>query len=335
VTTPGTPATPGAPNAPGTTATPATPAPFAPPARELLEFDRVTKWYGTVAALMDVSFRVGCEVVGLVGKNGVGKSTLMKLAVGLLRPSQGRVLVAGHAADTLTARALVGFCPEVERLYEELTGVTFVAWMLRYHGFSRREARERAAATLDQLGLGPNMHRRIREYSKGMRQRVRLAQALGHEPRFVLLDEPMTGLDPVARRDLAATIRALPARGVGVLVSSHVLHELEAVVDRVALVHQGRLLADGKVGELRAQLPAQPHRLRVATDRPRELAAALVAWPQVASVTLRDGALEVAVDGHEGFHAQLTDFAAAWPGAIHELVALDDDLASIFGYLVG
>lgn len=300
-----------------------------------LRFDRVTKWYGSIVALLDVSFEVGCEVVGLVGKNGVGKSTLMKLAAGLLQPSQGTVRVGLHPAGTAAARADLGFCPDVERLYEQLTAVTFVAWMMRYHGYGRRDARARAAATLERLGLGEHMHRRIREYSKGMRQRVRLAQALAHEPRFVLLDEPMTGLDPVARAELAQTIRSLPMQGVGVLVSSHVLHELEAVVDRVVLVHQGRLLAQGRVGELRAQLPSQPHRLRIVGPRLRELAAMLVAWPQVAQVRVHDDSLEVSVVGEAGFYEALTRLGAGWDGGVHEVVPLDDDLASLFGYLVG
>jgi ABC-2 type transport system ATP-binding protein len=309
--------------------------PLAQAREPVLVYDHVTKWYGTIAALMDVSFAVGNEVVGLVGKNGVGKSTLMKLAVGLLAPTQGEVRVAGLPAGSVRSRAMLGFSPDVETLYEEITGVRFVAWMLRYHGFSRRAALDRAAETLHELGLGENMHRRIREYSKGMRQRVRLAQALAHEPRIVLLDEPMTGLDPVSRASLAQTIRSLPGRGVGVLVSSHVLHELEAVVDRVVLVHQGRLLAEGVVGELRNQLPARPHRLRITAPRQRELAARLVALPAVQDVRLLDDTIEVAVRGEASFYADLTRLGAEWEGGFHEVLPLDDDLASLFGYLVG
>ncbi|MFY9345966.1 MAG: ABC transporter ATP-binding protein [Planctomycetota bacterium] len=300
-----------------------------------LVYDHVSKWYGTIAALMDVSFAVGTEVVGLVGRNGVGKSTLMKLAVGLLTPSQGHVRVGGLPAGTAAARAQTGFSPDVEAMFEELSGVRFLAWMLRYHGLGARAAADRAAAVLTDLGLHEHMHRRIREYSKGMRQRVRLGQALAHEPRVVLLDEPMTGLDPVARNALAQTIRELPARGVGVLVSSHVLHELETVVDRVVLVHQGRLLAEGAVAELRSKLPARPHRLRLAAARHRELAAELAAWPAVQELRLFDDALEVAIKGDTSFYADLTRLGARWPGGLHEVLPLDDDLASLFGYLVG
>lgn len=300
----------------------------------ILRFASVTKWYGSVAALLDVSFDVRREVVGLVGKNGVGKSTLMKLAVGLLSPSQGRVEVCGHPAESLEARARIGFCPDFDRLYEPLSGVAFVTWMLRFHGVRGRRAEQRAAEVLTELGLEENMHRPIREYSKGMRQRVRLGQALAHRPDFVLLDEPMTGLDPVARAELSALIRRLPEQGVGVLVSSHVLHELEAVVDRVVLVHQGRLLADGRIDALRDQLPDRPHRLRVRASRPRELAAVLASWPQVEGLEMRDDALQVSLVGQRDFYERLTELAASWEGGLEEIVPLDDDLAAVFGYFV-
>lgn len=300
----------------------------------VLEFDSVTKWYGSVAALLDVSFQVRTEVVGLVGKNGVGKSTLMKLAVGLLDPSQGAVRVCGSDATSREARARIGFCPDFDRLYEPLSGVRFVAWMLRYHGVSSREATRRAGDVLTELGLAENMHRPIREYSKGMRQRVRLGQALAHRPQFVLLDEPMTGLDPVARAELSELIRELPQRGVGVLVSSHVLHELEAVVDRVVLVHQGRLLAEGKIDALRDQLPDRPHRLRINGARLRDLAGKLTAWPEVDGASFAGGALEVSLSGHGEFYERFSALAGEWQGGIHELIPLDDDLAAVFGYLV-
>lgn len=301
----------------------------------LLSFQNVTKWYGAVTALMDVSFEVGREVVGLVGRNGVGKSTLLKLAAGLLHPSQGRVRVVGYPADSLAARARLGFSPDFDRLYESLRGRDFVAWMLRYHGLSTAAARQRAEEVLEQLGLGSHMHRRVREYSKGMRQRVRLAQALAHRPKVMLLDEPMTGLDPVARAELAATIVALPKQGVGVLVSSHVLHELEAIVDRVVLVHQGRLLGEGRVADLRAQIPGKPKKFRIAGGDLRGLAAKLVAMPQVLGTALVDDALHVTVGDMEGFHRAITSLAAEWGEGVREIAPLDDDLAFVFEHLVG
>jgi ABC-2 type transport system ATP-binding protein len=306
-----------------------------PIGRTLVRFDGATKWYGPVVALMDVSFDVGQEIVGLVGKNGVGKSTLMKLAAGLLSPSQGWVLVDGLPATSEDAKARVGFSPDLERLPESLSGMVFVAWMLRFHGLSLRAARERAAEVLEGLGMREHMLRPIRGYSKGMRQRVRLAQALSHRPSVVLLDEPMTGLDPFARAELASLIRGLPKSGVGVLVSSHVLHELEAIADRIVLVHQGRLLADGPVAELRGRLPAIPHRVKIVAARPRDFAVHVMSWPQVLSVAVQDEAVEVVVTGEAGFYTALTDLGVSWSGGVTEVVPLGDDLASVFGHLVG
>jgi len=300
----------------------------------LLEFRDVSKWYGAITALMGVSFDVGTEVVGLVGKNGAGKSTLLKVGAGLLTPSQGAASVLGERSSSRSARRLLGFCPDSDRLYESLTGRTFVAWMLRYHGLSLREARVRAGEVLDELGLGEDMDRCIREYSKGMRQRVRLAQALAHRPRAVLLDEPMTGLDPVARKELASAIVALPARGVGVLVSSHVLQELESIADRVVLLHQGRVLAVGRIAELREQLPGQPRQFRIVGCEPRALAARILSLPQVEGVVVLGETLRVTVSDTMGFTRAFTAIAADWPGGVTEIEPLDEDLAFVFGHLV-
>jgi ABC-2 type transport system ATP-binding protein len=259
----------------------------------------------------------------------------MKLACGLLAPSQGMVSVCGVPPTRPGARRLLGFCPDLEKLPDRVTGLAFVTWMNRLHGQRGRRARDRAVEVLDRLGLGEAMHRQIRQYSKGMRQRVRLAQALCHEPRVVLLDEPMNGLDPVARHELAGHIAALAAQGTAVVVSSHVLHELEAMVDRVLLVHQGRLMAEGPVGELRNQLDGKPHRLRLKSPRPRVLASELVALPQVQGLEVDGQGVEVAIGGGPGFYRQLTVLGARGDALVDEVVPVDDSLASVFGYLVG
>lgn len=300
----------------------------------LLRYEAVSKWYGPITALMGVDFEVGAEVVGLVGRNGAGKSTLLRIGAGLLRATQGEVQVLGHPAGSLAARAALGFCPDTDRLYEGLSGREFVAWLLCYQGYSRRRARELAEATLDRLGLGSAMRRPIREYSKGMRQRVRLAQALAHEPRVVLLDEPMTGLDPIARSELAAVITALPATGVGVLVSSHVLHELEEIVDRVVLVHQGRKLSEGTVAELRERVPGQPRRYRLSGSDLRALSARIVVLSAVIGVSLVDGRLDVMVADPVAFERDITMLAALGDPAIDEFEPLDEDLGFVFGKLL-
>jgi len=301
----------------------------------LVRYQSVSKWYGQVSALMDVSLSVGAEVVGLVGRNGAGKSTLMKLAGGLLNPSLGEVRICGAVAGSRDANAVLGFSRDIEKLYDRCSGRQFVSWMLRLHGYNASAARARAAETLDELGLGAHMHRPIREYSKGMRQRVRLAQALAHRPRALLLDEPMTGLDPIARHELSERIQQLGKSGLCVLVSSHVLHELEAIVDRVALVHQGRLVAEGPVSELRGQLSEQPHKVRIATKEPRALGSRLLALRHVLGIEIGQDGVNVALNGEPGFYAALTAIGAEPNGLVHEVRPLDDSLASVFGYLVG
>lgn len=300
-----------------------------------LEFDGVSKWYGQVSALTEVSLRCGSGVTGLVGQNGAGKSTLMKLAAGLLAPSTGTVSLCGETPTRRQARAVLGYCPDIDRLYEEMSGRTFVAWMLRLDGLSSRAAKARAGEVLDELGLGDAMHRKIGGYSKGMRQRVKLAQALGKRPAVLLLDEPLTGLDPVARHEVTQVVRRIGGEGVCVLVSSHVLHELQSLADAgVALIHQGRLLAHGGVAELRAQMEERPHRLLLRSRHPRALASQLAALDVVASVTI--GAHEVRIETRAaaGAFTELTRVGASGDGLITELVALDDDLEAVFGYLV-
>lgn len=300
-----------------------------------LEFRNVSKWYGQVAALSDVSFQLGPGVVGLVGANGAGKSSLIKLAAGLLRPSQGDVLLSGVAAHEAAARRSLGYCPDLERSFEALSGVDFVTWMLRLHGFDARTARRRAQDVLAGLGLGDAMHRPIRTYSKGMRQRAKLGQALAHEPDVVLLDEPLTGLDPVARFEIGERIRALGAAGCSVLVSSHILHELQAVADRFLLIHRSRLMAEGTLRELREQLSDRPQRVLVRGPDPRALAARLIELPQVRAAHLEgeDGLL-LEIQGSREFFRLLTELGARPQRLVDSVTTVDDSLEAVFGYLV-
>lgn len=298
----------------------------------MIELRGVSKWYGQVAALTDVSVCVEGGIVGLVGRNGAGKSTLMSLVAGLLRPSRGDVTVDGARPSRPSGRRRIGFCADVDSFYEDLSGLRFVTWLLRLSGEPRRSARALAAESLDRVGLGDAMHRAIRGYSKGMRQRVKLAQALARDPRVLLLDEPMTGLDPIARNDIQARVTELGRAGVIVLVSSHVLQELEEVVERVLLVHQGRLVADGPVARLRALLEDRPYRLRLRSPAPRELAARLATLEVVRGISFEARAVEVETDGGAGLFATVTELGVE--GLVEEVRPLDDDLEAVFAYLV-
>jgi ABC-2 type transport system ATP-binding protein len=298
----------------------------------MIEFRGVSKWYGQVAALTDVSVVIDGGIVGLVGRNGAGKSTMMNLLAGLLRPSRGEVLVDGAEPWRSDARRRIGFCPDVDSFYEDLSGHAFVSWLLRLHGLRAGVAKDLAAQAMDRVGLADAMHRTIRGYSKGMRQRVKLAQALARDPSTLLLDEPMTGLDPIARHDITELVVTLHEAGVTVLISSHVLQELEEIASRVLLVHQGRLLADGSVHELRRLLEDRPYRLLVHSARPREVAARLTAVDVVRGLTLDRDALEVETDGGGDLFATLTELGSE--GLIEEVRPLDDDLEAVFAYLV-
>jgi len=297
-----------------------------------LEFVAASKWYGQVSALTDVSVRFGPGVTGLVGQNGAGKSTMMKLASGILRPSFGQVLAMGSSPTRAATRRHLGYASDVDRYYERQTGATFVTWMLRVSGLTSAAARQRAVQLLEELGLGEKMHRRIDTYSKGMRQRVKLAVALGHEPRVLLLDEPLTGLDPIARQDMIELIRRLGEQGVAVVISSHVLHELQTVASRVVLIHQGRLLASGSIAEIRQQLNDRPRRVALATEQPRVLARRLFEQEGITSVAIKGARVEISTSGGALVDDFLTGLGAE--GLVLELSALDDSLESVFGYLV-
>ena len=301
----------------------------------LLEFADVSKWYGQVSALTEVGFACGPGVTGLVGRNGAGKSTILKLAAGLLRPSTGTVRLVGLPPTSVEARRALGYCPDVDRFYEEMTGRAFLAAMLRLDGLAAAVAQRRAGELLDEIGLGDAMHRRIGGYSKGMRQRVKLAQAFGKRPQVVLLDEPLTGLDPVARHEVSEVIRRIAREGAAVLVSSHVLHELQSLAESgVLLVHQGRLLAQGRVDELRAQMLDRPHRLRLRSPAPRVLAARLLALEAVGSIAIVGEDVRVETRTAAGVLEEITRLGALPENLVRELATIDDDLEAVFGYLV-
>lgn len=297
-----------------------------------LEFFAASKWYGQVSALIDISVHFAPGVTGLVGQNGAGKTTMMKLACGLLRPSYGSVSLMGEAPTMPRARRHLGYCPDIDKYYEDQSGHKFVTWMLRLSGDSARVASRRAAELLEHLDMREAMHRRIAGYSKGMRQRVKLAIALGHDPSVLLLDEPLTGLDPVGRQEMLEQMRRLGSEGVVVVVSSHVLHELQSAADRVVLVHQGRMLAEGSVADIREQIYDRPRKILLTSNEPRDLAGRLFKQKSVIDVKITDSGVEISTQGGSGVNEFITDLGIA--GHVEEVVPLDDSLESVFGYLV-
>ncbi len=300
-----------------------------------LEFVRASRWYGPVIALNDVSTTVGPGVTGLLGPNGAGKSTFLKLCAGQLAPSQGEVRVLGKPAwgsPELFHR--VGLCPEADAFWEGLTGLQFVTALLRLTGYDEAECRRRAEAALDQVALADARDRKVGGYSKGMRQRVKMAQALAHDPEVLLLDEPLSGMDPVNRRKMVDLVKQLGRSGRTVVVSSHILYEIEAMTRRVLLIHNGRILAEGDVREIRDLMDEHPHTVALRARAPRLVARAVVGAPHVLSLTFGPEGEWVTVQTArpDEFYASIHE--AAVEAGVTEMYSPDENLESVFRYLV-
>ena len=304
---------------------------------ELVVADSVGRWYGQVVGLSELTLTIACGVTGLVGPNGAGKSTFLKLVAGEIRPSRGTLRVLGLApfANAEFFRR-VGFCPQQEAIYEDLTGFEVVEFLMRLHGYDAREARRRADLALDRVGIADARHRRTAGYSKGMRQRTKIAQAIAHEPELLIADEPLSGLDPVGRAEMQKLFTDIGRDGVNVLLSSHVLHEVESLTPNIVLFHRGRLLAQGTVGEVRKLLSRHPRRVEIRAREPRRLARAVVALEDVSSVRLTgDDRLNVETHDLERFFGELTELAARERAGITGVESHDANLEAVFDYLVG
>ena len=302
----------------------------------LLLFQHVSKWYGPVIGVNQVTLELRTGITGLVGANGAGKTTLMALATGQLRPDLGTVRVHGHDAWGAAAKRHVGYCPDSDTFYEEMSGRQFVETMARLHGYAPREARRRTEETLELVGMADRAERRLRGYSKGMRQRIKLAQALVHDPELLILDEPLSGIDPIGRQEMVALFTHLAGRGKCLLVSSHELEELEKLTDHVAVMARGRIAAVGGLARIRDLLDNHPLSIRVAGDEPRKLARALLDLEDVVGVDLAEGeALVVRARNPRRFFRDLAGLVLEENFEIHRLETLDDSAHAVLGYLLG
>ena len=301
----------------------------------LCTFESVCKWYGSVIGLNDVSWNMQPGITGLVGHNGAGKSTLIKLLTGQLRPSLGSVTICGQRAWSAAAKRHLGYCPDVDAFYEEMSGQSFVRMMARLHGFSPRVARERTSEVLKQVGMEERAHRPLASYSKGMRQRIKLAQALVHDPDLIVLDEPLNGVDPVGRYELIELFRTLAAQGKAILISSHILEEMDTLADRILFICRGRLLASGTLTEIRSLLDSHPLKLRIATSKARDLAAELLRLEVVRSVAfeLPDQVLLEVLRPQE-FFGPLAELITRDGHDLQRLQVIDATTEAIFDYLM-
>jgi ABC-2 type transport system ATP-binding protein len=305
--------------------------------RAIVEFRSVSKWYGHVIGLNKLSLRILPGVTGLLGPNGAGKSTLLQLATGQLRPSQGEVLVLGHRPwNRAGLNRFIGLCPEQDAFYEWMSGRQFLRDCALLAGLGRSRARAAVDRALDLVGMTEAAHRAIRGYSKGMRQRIKLAQSLLHDPLVLFLDEPLTGTDPIARRDLMDIMIRLGQEGRSVVFSSHVLHEVQAVTPRIVLLNHGRLVAEGHVRQIRDLIDTHPHRIVLRSRDDRALAARLVGHEDVVGVEFprETGGIVVQTVRPDVFYGRLTEIALEPGAGIEQVYSEDDNLEAVFRYLV-
>lgn len=303
----------------------------------MIELERVSRWYGDVIGLNDVTATIGPGITALLGMNGAGKSTLMRLVTGQLQPTTGDLRIFGMQpfANPAVFRRL-GYCPEIDNFYEHRSGRDFVNTMARMDGFSARDAKARTEEVLGQTGMADRAAKPMKGYSKGMRQRIKLAQAMLHDPDVILLDEPLNGLDPVGRKEYIDLLAALGEQGKCVVVSSHILFEVEQMTRDILLLHRGRLLASGDLRVIRDLMDRHPHKVRIVSEDPRRIAARLLELPYVlsADIAVRGGELEVRTKEPDVFYPELSRLTLDENLPVRSFESPDNDLESVFRYLV-
>ena len=315
----------------------------------IVQTENLSKWYGEVMGVNDVTLTIRPGITGLLGPNGAGKTTLMKLITGQLKPNQGEVKVLDQPVwnnPELTRR--VGYCPDIELAYQFMSGFEFVAFFATLSGYDQTEAESRSLQVLERVDMLQAKDRPIGSYSKGMRQRIKLAQALVHEPELLFLDEPLTGLDPNGRRHVLALLRDLANKGISIIVSSHILYEIEALTETILLIHQGRILAEGTISDIRELIDEHPHKVYLSTDEPRRLAQVCLPFADILSVTFaangdvveesraaEAGDIIIETAKPEAFYGRLPELLIENNLNVSQLYSPDDNLASVFKYLVG
>jgi len=294
----------------------------------------LSKWYGMVLGLNNITLGIKKGITGLLGPNGAGKSTLLKLVTGQLVPSQGRLWVMGEEARNNThLKARVGYCPEVDSFYHWMTGLQFVSYLARLNGMSISEADKAAKEVIKAVDMVGDMNRKLAGYSKGMRQRIKIAQSIVHDPELIILDEPLSGTDPLARVRIMEVINDLVKDGHDILMSSHVLHEIERLTENIVLIHKGKLLAQGNIHDIRDLIDKHPHTIMIETVEPRILARELEGLEYVAAMEFFPKMLMVRTTRPETFYRELPRIVTRTGIKYTGLTSPDDNLNAVFKYL--
>jgi len=301
-------------------------------------FENVSKFYGEVLGVNRVSLSIPPGVTTLVGPNGSGKTTLMNLMTGLVQPSSGRVSVLGlHPGEATEFFREVGYCTQFDSFPRGLTGWEFLMDSLLLHGISELDAFRLAQEAIQRVQLGDAANRKIAGYSKGMRQKIRLAQAIAHHPRVLVLDEPLNGLDPMARAESLALFEELSRQGMHLVISSHILDEVDRISDRVVLITGGYLVAEGNIHQVRQEVRDKPMQVLIRCDRPEQLAARMFALNHCVEARLHvDGkGVFLRTGDLDEFYRLLNAVAVEGLVQIESVAPADDDTQAIYQYLIG
>lgn len=297
---------------------------------------RISLWYGQVIGINNISLDLCQGVIGLLGPNGAGKSTLFKCLSGQLQPQTGTIAIHKKSVwNNSGVFSRIGFVPEQDSFYENMSGLEFVTYLTRLQGFAPDDARTLAEEALARVSMSERQHDRIREYSKGMRQRVKIAQALAHKPDVYFLDEPLTGTDPVGRRQIIELIQELGDAGKTVLVSSHILHEVEQMTSDILMINRGRIIADGNVYQIREMIDDHPHTIIIGCDAPRKMAALLTEFEDVVSIAFEESVLKVATHNPDACYTRIPQLALEHDILLRRMSSPDNNLMAVFRYLVG
>ncbi|MBI2149154.1 MAG: ABC transporter ATP-binding protein [Acidobacteria bacterium] len=308
------------------------------PEDRLIAFDNVSKFYGEVLGVNRVTLTIEPGITSLVGPNGAGKTTLMNLMTGLLRPSEGGIRVLGvrpSAAEEFYR--IVGYCSQFDAFPKGLTGYDLLSSMMAIHGYDRQTAHEMALKAIEKVGMTPAAGRKIAGYSKGMRQRIKLALAIAHDPKVLVLDEPLNGLDPMARAEVIAIFRRLAESGLHVVISSHIMHEVDMISDSVILMSSGYVVAEGDIQGVRGEMEDHPMQILIRCDRPSIIAARVFQQDSVVEVKIHaDGqGLVVATRNADQFYLLLNRIILENRIAVEEVSPADENVHSVYQYLIG
>lgn len=304
----------------------------------LIVFEDVSKFYGEILGINRVNLTITPGITSLVGPNGSGKTTLMNLMTGLIQPSRGRIRVLGIAPDNPQELfRKVGYCGQFDSFPKGMTGYEFIKSFLLVHGYAGKQAEEKTWRAIERVDLVEAAHRKVAGYSKGMRQRIRLAQSIAHEPEAMILDEPLNGLDPMARAETIRLFRQLAQEGLHLILSSHILHEVDMMSDRVVLINNGYILAEGGVSGVREEMEEHPMQIMVRCENPREFAARVFASDAVVEAQLHQDrrGLFIKTRDADSFYLLLNKVVLESGMQVESVTPVDDDLNAVYHYLIG